>query len=136
MGAHGDSLSEVEGAAGDMGEVNTSRPSQEVDASDRRAWRVASGVAGTLYRIGPNPRFRSQAHWFGGDGMVHVFAIDDGRVSYATAGCARPSGVTRIVPGVRYSALAGKLPMRRSGRAAMAAWPIPTSSGTAARCWR
>lgn len=38
---------------------------------------------GTLYRNGPNPQFDSPgAHWFAGDGMVHAFAFDDGRVDY------------------------------------------------------
>lgn len=39
---------------------------------------------GTLYRNGPNPQFapRGSYHWFGGDGMVHAFHIENGRVSY------------------------------------------------------
>lgn len=41
---------------------------------------------GTLYRNGPNPQFQpadpTRHHWFVGDGMVHAFAIQDGRVSY------------------------------------------------------
>jgi carotenoid cleavage dioxygenase-like enzyme len=40
-------------------------------------------LAGTLYRNGPNPHFPSpQDHWFVGDGMIHSFAIENGRVSY------------------------------------------------------
>ena len=40
---------------------------------------------GTLYRNGPNPQFapRGQYHWFGGDGMVHAFQIDQGKVAYS-----------------------------------------------------
>ena len=40
---------------------------------------------GTLYRNGPNPQFapRGQYHWFGGDGMVHAFQIDQSRVAYS-----------------------------------------------------
>lgn len=42
-------------------------------------------LAGTLYRIGPNPQFAPRDrfhHWFAGDGMVHAFHIADGRVAY------------------------------------------------------
>jgi len=39
---------------------------------------------GTLYRNGPNPQFPSaDAHWFSGDGMLHAFAIADGKARYA-----------------------------------------------------
>ncbi len=39
---------------------------------------------GTLFRNGPNPLYppRDQYHMFSGDGMVHAFRIEDGRVSY------------------------------------------------------
>ncbi len=39
---------------------------------------------GTLYRNGPNPQFapRGPYHWFGGDGMLHAFHVENGRVSY------------------------------------------------------
>ena len=39
---------------------------------------------GTLYRNGPNPMFppRDAYHMFSGDGMVHAFRLEDGRVSY------------------------------------------------------
>jgi carotenoid cleavage dioxygenase-like enzyme len=45
---------------------------------------VPRDLNGTFYRNGPNPQFapRGQHHWFGGDGMVHAFTLDDGRVSY------------------------------------------------------
>jgi carotenoid cleavage dioxygenase len=42
-------------------------------------------LAGTLYRIGPNPQFAprdANFHWFIGDGMVHAFHVENGRVSY------------------------------------------------------
>jgi carotenoid cleavage dioxygenase len=41
-------------------------------------------LLGTLYRNGPNPQFatRGPYHWFGGDGMIHAFHIEDGNVSY------------------------------------------------------
>jgi carotenoid cleavage dioxygenase len=39
---------------------------------------------GTLYRIGPNPRFapRGRYEWFAGDGMVHEFRLSGGRAAY------------------------------------------------------
>ena len=38
---------------------------------------------GTLYRNGPNPQFDvPDAHWFVGDGMLHAFHLENGRVSY------------------------------------------------------
>ena len=45
---------------------------------------LPSDLRGSLYRIGPDPQFppRDRHHWFAGDGMVHGFHIEDGRVSY------------------------------------------------------
>jgi carotenoid cleavage dioxygenase len=45
---------------------------------------LPAGLAGTLWRNGPNPQFapRGRYHWFDGDGMVHAFRFRDGRVSY------------------------------------------------------
>ncbi len=39
---------------------------------------------GTFFRNGPNPQFapRGEYHWFGGDGMIHAFHVENGRVSY------------------------------------------------------
>ena len=39
---------------------------------------------GRLYRNGPNPQFapRGPYHWFAGDGMLHAFHVEDGRVAY------------------------------------------------------
>jgi carotenoid cleavage dioxygenase len=39
---------------------------------------------GTLYRNGPNPQFapRGFHHWFAGDGMLHAFHLENGKVSY------------------------------------------------------
>ena len=41
-------------------------------------------LTGVLYRIGPDPQFAPVGahHWFGGDGMVHMFRVENGRVSY------------------------------------------------------
>ncbi len=45
---------------------------------------IPAGLRGTLYRTGPNPQFepRGDYHWFSGDGMIHAFHVEDGKVSY------------------------------------------------------
>jgi len=46
--------------------------------------RWPGGLAGTFYRIGPNPQFEPRAPYnpLMGDGMVHAFRVADGRVAY------------------------------------------------------
>jgi carotenoid cleavage dioxygenase len=41
-------------------------------------------MRGALFRIGPTRSSspRTPHHWFGGDGMVHGFYVEDGKVSY------------------------------------------------------
>lgn len=49
------------------------------------AGEIPAGLRGTLYRNGPNPQFDPRDpnhHWFLGDGMVHAFRIEDGKVAY------------------------------------------------------
>ncbi len=48
------------------------------------AGELPKELCGTLYRNGPNPQFapRGPYHWFGGDGMIHAFHIENGNVSY------------------------------------------------------
>ena len=58
---------------------------QELDCPDLRiegAW--PAGLAGTCYRVGPNPQFEPRPPYnpLMGDGMVHAFRIAEGRVSY------------------------------------------------------
>ena len=45
---------------------------------------MPKALHGTLYRNGPNPQFapRGPYHWFAGDGMIHAFHLENGRVSY------------------------------------------------------
>jgi carotenoid cleavage dioxygenase len=45
---------------------------------------IPAGLAGTFYRNGPNPQFapRDTYHWFAGDGMIHGFFVEDGKVRY------------------------------------------------------
>ena len=57
----------------------------ECDAADLIVeGEVPEDLRGTLYRNGPNPQFapRGAHHWFAGDGMVHGFKIENGKVSY------------------------------------------------------
>jgi carotenoid cleavage dioxygenase-like enzyme len=45
---------------------------------------LPEGLSGSLYRIGPNPKFVPEQgyHWFFGAGMVHAFHLGNGRVDY------------------------------------------------------
>jgi carotenoid cleavage dioxygenase len=46
---------------------------------------IPSALAGAYYRNGPNPQFPPRDpshHWFAGDGMVHAFFIENGKVAY------------------------------------------------------
>jgi carotenoid cleavage dioxygenase len=58
----------------------------EADASDLPLrGELPKELRGTLYRNGPNPQFAprdANHHWFIGDGMIHAFHIEDGRVDY------------------------------------------------------
>ena len=57
----------------------------ECDAPDLEIeGEVPGDLAGTFFRNGPNPQYapRGDHHWFGGDGMLHAFQIEGGRVSY------------------------------------------------------
>ena len=50
-------------------------------------------LCGTLYRNGPNPQFDprdANYHWFAGDGMIHAFAIENGKVRYRNRYCHTP----------------------------------------------
>lgn len=45
---------------------------------------IPRAIAGTFFRNGPDPQYapRGGHHWFAGDGMIHAFRIEDGRVAY------------------------------------------------------
>ena len=45
---------------------------------------IPRALGGVFFRNGPNPQFapRGDYHWFGGDGMLHGFYIEDGKVAY------------------------------------------------------
>jgi carotenoid cleavage dioxygenase len=49
------------------------------------AGEIPAGLRGAFYRNGPNPQFPPRDpnhHWFAGDGMLHAFFVDGGKVSY------------------------------------------------------
>ena len=44
---------------------------------------IPKELNGVLYRNGPNPQFPdTNKHWFEGDGMLHMFSISKGKISY------------------------------------------------------
>ena len=45
---------------------------------------IPRDLAGSYYRNGPDPQFPplGDHHWFAGDGMVHAWHVEDGRVRY------------------------------------------------------
>lgn len=45
---------------------------------------IPKDLNGTFYRNGPNPQFTpmGEYHFFGGDGMIHAFTFDNGKVSH------------------------------------------------------
>ena len=55
--------------------------------------RVPEDLSGSLYRIGPNPKFVPEQgyHWFFGAGMVHAFHLTMVASIMPIGGCARPS---------------------------------------------
>jgi carotenoid cleavage dioxygenase-like enzyme len=65
---------------GYYGPVNTEAQAANLPVTGE----IPAGLCGTLYRNGPNPQFapRGPYHWFAGDGMVHAFHVEQGRVSY------------------------------------------------------
>ncbi|MGH6957926.1 MAG: carotenoid oxygenase family protein [Caulobacteraceae bacterium] len=65
--------------AGNYGPVR-----QEDDFELEVQGEIPAGLAGAFYRNGPNPQFepRGSYHWFAGDGMIHGFFVEDGKVRY------------------------------------------------------
>ncbi len=56
----------------------------ELDTPMTVTGEIPKDLAGALYRNGPNPQFvpPGEYHWFGGDGMIHGFFIEDGKARY------------------------------------------------------
>lgn len=76
---------------------------------------LPAGLAGVLYRNGPNPQFAPRDggyHWFVGDGMMHAFHVEDGRVRYRN----------------RYARTPKWTAEHAAGRALFGSWGDPRSS--------
>jgi carotenoid cleavage dioxygenase-like enzyme len=66
-------------------EGNFAPLAMEADAHDLVViGEVPEFLEGALYRNGANPQFapRGRYHWFDGDGMIHGFFFENGKVSY------------------------------------------------------
>lgn len=67
--------------AGNFGPVR-----QEVNLQDLPVVGIIpETMNGTFFRNGPNPQFPPRDpnhHWFAGDGMIHAFRVEGGKVSY------------------------------------------------------
>ena len=58
----------------------------ECDANDLVIeGEIPRELNGSFYRNGPNPQYapRGHYHWFGGDGMVHAFHIENANFNFA-----------------------------------------------------
>ncbi len=62
---------------------------------------MPKGLNGAYYRNGPNPQFepRGEYHWFAGDGMIHGFFVEDGKVRYRNRYVRTPKYVTENAAG-------------------------------------
>jgi carotenoid cleavage dioxygenase-like enzyme len=56
----------------------------EVDIDVAVVGEMPKDLAGAFYRNGPNPQFdpADDYHWFSGDGMIHGFFVEGGKVRY------------------------------------------------------
>jgi carotenoid cleavage dioxygenase len=62
---------------------------------------IPAGLAGAFYRNGPNPQFepRDAYHWFSGDGMIHGFFVEGGKVRYRNRYVRTPKWTTEHAAG-------------------------------------
>lgn len=62
---------------------------------------VPEALSGSLYRNGPNPKFAPEGpyHWFAGDGMIHAFHIDGGKVDYLNRWIKTPKHLAEMAVG-------------------------------------
>ena len=95
---------------------------------------IPAGLAGAFYRNGPNPQFepRDAYHWFSGDGMIHGFFVEDGKVRYRNRYVRTPKWELEHAAGqvaVRHLRQPDDHRSVGDGQG-LAASPTPTSSGT------
>ncbi len=64
---------------------------------------IPAGLAGALYRNGPNPQFEPAGdhHWFAGDGMIHGFFVESGKVRYRNRYVRTPKWLAENAAGKR-----------------------------------
>ena len=62
---------------------------------------IPEDLSGSLYRNGPNPKYAPTGpyHWFGGDGMVHAFHFNEGRVDYLNRWIQTPKHLAELAEG-------------------------------------
>ena len=62
---------------------------------------IPQGLSGSLYRNGPNPKYAPTGpyHWFAGDGMVHAFHFNNGRVDYLNRWIKTPKHLSELAEG-------------------------------------
>jgi len=65
------------------------------------AGEFPADLAGAFYRNGPDPQFppRDAYHWFAGDGMVHAFFVEGGKVRYRNRWVRTPKWMTEHAAG-------------------------------------
>ena len=64
---------------------------------------IPMDLAGAFYRNGPNPQFEPDAdhHWFAGDGMIHGFFVEGGKVHYRNRYVRTPKWLAENAAGKR-----------------------------------
>src|SRR5947209_14899052 len=75
----------------------------EVDIDVPVAGDLPKDLAGAFYRTGPNPQFdpADDYHWFSGDGMIHGFFVEGGKVRYRNRWVRTPKWQAENVAGRR-----------------------------------
>ena len=70
---------------------------------------IPADLAGAFYRNGPNPQFDpgEDHHWFGGDGMIHGFYVEGGKVHYRNRYVRTPKWLAENAAGKRLFGLFG-----------------------------
>ena len=98
----------------DRVEGNFGPVSAELDVFDLPVvGELPAELQGSLFRNGPNPQFpteHSGAHWFTGDGMLHVVRLADGAASYSNRWVRTPKFLTERAAGrALYCGYAGEV---------------------------
>lgn len=78
--------------------------------------KLPDGLSGSLYRNGPNPKYAPNGpyHWFGGDGMLHAFHFNDGKVDYLNKWIRTPKHAAELAAG--HALARQRLPDEKTGQ--------------------